>query len=196
MKLSEAILLGSTVVTPKAGAVRFSGENAGCALGMAAVASGCTFSAAQRQIPAKDLRTLNAEDVWGTWLLRVVIRPCDCPAPITLNSLRLKEIVAYLFHPSSRTSAPGMRIKDIIAHLFDHHVMGQKDWTLDQLVAWVERWEPSEPARSTLIADLARIPLSPPQSPDLSDDTAEWQKTCDAFEAKVNAKRRRGPSAR
>jgi hypothetical protein len=43
MKLSEAILLGSTVVTPKAGALRFSGENAGCALGMAAIASGSEF---------------------------------------------------------------------------------------------------------------------------------------------------------
>src|SRR5215469_18523835 len=85
MKLSEAILLGSTVVTPKAGALHFSGENAGCALGMAAIASGCTFSPAERQIPVKDLRTVNVEDIWGPWLLRVVIRPCDCRAPIKLS---------------------------------------------------------------------------------------------------------------
>ena len=64
MKLSEAILLGSTVVTPKAGALRFSGQNAGCALGMAAIASGCTFSPPEREIPVKDLRSLNVEDIW------------------------------------------------------------------------------------------------------------------------------------
>ena len=194
MKLSESILLGSTVVTPKAGALRFSGENAGCALGMALIANGCTFSPARRQIPAKDQRTLNVEDIWGRWLLRVVIRPCDCPAPIKLTGLRLKEIPAYLHGLGSGSLPRDMRIKDIIAHLFDHHVMGKRNWTLDRLVAWVARWEPSEPARNTLIADLARIPLSPPQSHDLSDDAAEWQQTREAFESKVTAKRRRGPS--
>jgi hypothetical protein len=35
-----------------------------------------------------------------------------------------------------------MRIKDVIAHLFDYHVVERKTWTLDQLVAWVEMWEP------------------------------------------------------
>ena len=196
MKLSEAILLGSTVVTPKAGALHFSGENAGCALGMAAIASGCTFSPAQRQIPVKDLRTVNVEDIWGSWLLRVVIRPCDCRAPITLRSLRLKEITAYLFDRGSCPLPRGMRIKDIIAHLFDHHVMGKRNWTLDQLVGWLESWEPSELAQNTFIYDASLKSLSAPQSHGLSDDTVEWQKTCKAFEAKVNAKRRRGPSAR
>ena len=196
MKLSEAILLGSTVVTPKAGALHFSGENAGCALGMAAIASGCTFSPAQRQIPVKDLRTVNVEDIWGSWLLRVVVRPCDCRAPITLSRLRLKEITGYLLDRGSCTLPRGMRIKDIIAHLFDHHVMAKRNWTLDQLVGWVERWEPGGLAQGTLIRDVSRESLSPSQSHDLSDDAVEWQRTCDAFEAKVNAKRRRGPSAR
>jgi len=196
MKLSEAILLGSTVVTPKAGALHFSGENAGCALGMAAIASGCTFSPAQREIAVKDLRTLNVEDIWGPWLLRVVIRPCDCRAPITPSSLRLKEIAPYLFDRGSGTLPRGMRIKDIIAHLFDHHVMGKRDWTLDQLVGWLERWEPRELTQNTFIDHVSRKSLSPPQSHDLCDDATEWQKTCEAFEAKVNAKRRRGPSAR
>ena len=192
MKLSESILLGSTVVTPKAGALRFSGENAGCALGMALIANGCTFSSSRSQFPAKDQRTLNVEDIWGRWLLRVVIRPCECPAPVKLTRLRLKEIPAYLFACWSGTRPREMRIKDIIAHLFDHQVMGKKNWTLERLVAWVERWEPS--ARSTPIADLARIPHSPRHSHQLSDDAAEWQKTREAFEAKVTAKRRRGPS--
>jgi hypothetical protein len=35
-----------------------------------------------------------------------------------------------------------MRVKDIIVHLFDYHVMEKRDWTLEQLVAWVETWEP------------------------------------------------------
>jgi hypothetical protein len=43
MKLSEAILLGSTVVTPKAGGQYFAENQAGCALGMAAIARGCSF---------------------------------------------------------------------------------------------------------------------------------------------------------
>jgi hypothetical protein len=34
-----------------------------------------------------------------------------------------------------------MRIKDIIAHLFDYHVMQERDWTLEQLVMWVKRVE-------------------------------------------------------
>lgn len=96
MRLSEAILLGSTVVTPKAGALRFSGENAGCALGMAAIASGCTFERARRVLPVSERRTLNAEDIWGKWLLRPVARPCDCRAPLMLKGLRLKDVAAYL----------------------------------------------------------------------------------------------------
>lgn len=196
MKLSEAILLGSTVVTPKAGALRFSGENAGCALGMAAIASGCTFAPVQRQIPVSDLRTVNVEEVWGTWLVEVVTRPCDCRGPITLRYLRLKEITAYLFDPGSAPLPREMRIKDIIAHLFDHHYIGKRNWTLDQLASWVGRWEPTELAQDTMVAHASRKSLSRPQSHDLWDDAAEWQKTCQAFAARDNAKRRRGSSAR
>ena len=43
MKLSEAILLGSTVLTPRAGGQHFAETQSGCALGMAAIANGCTF---------------------------------------------------------------------------------------------------------------------------------------------------------
>lgn len=196
MRLSEVILLGSTVVTPKAGALRFSGENAGCALGMAVIASGGRFQRATRQIAATERRTLNVEAVWGAWLLRQVARPCDCRVPLTLDRLRLKEITAYLFDRDSCPLPRGMRIKDIIAHLFDHHVMGKRNWTLDQLLGWLESWEPSELAQNTFIYDVSLKSLSPPQSHGLSDDRVEWQKTCEAFEAKVNAKRRRGPSAR
>jgi hypothetical protein len=196
MKLSEAILLGSTVVTPKAGVIRSSRENAGCALGMAAIASGCTFAPLQRQIPVEDLRTVNVEDIWGPWLVRVVTRPCDCRAPITLGALRLKEITAYVFDRGSAPLPREMRIKDIIAHIFDHHCMGKRNWTLDQLASWVERWEPTDLAQKTLMAHASRRSVPRPQSHELSEDAAEWQKTCQAFAAKGNAKRRRGPSAR
>jgi hypothetical protein len=38
IRLSEAILMGCTVVIPKAGRLDFLGENAACALGMAVIA--------------------------------------------------------------------------------------------------------------------------------------------------------------
>ena len=57
MKLSEAILLGSTLVKPKAGALHFSGENAGCALGMAVIANGWKFVPARREVAASERRT-------------------------------------------------------------------------------------------------------------------------------------------
>ena len=65
MKLSEAILLGSTVVHPRAGNLRFPRTDEGCALGMAAIAVGCRFGRPLRQIPVKDLRTANIESVFG-----------------------------------------------------------------------------------------------------------------------------------
>jgi hypothetical protein len=121
MKLSEAILLGSTLVTSQAGQLRFSETDSGCALGMAAAANGCTFRPTSRPLAENDRRTLNSEDIWGNWLLRVVICPCGC------GDFQVPR---------------ALRIKDIIAHLFDHHMMERRNWTLDQLVAWVEMWEP------------------------------------------------------
>jgi len=46
---------------------------------------------------------------------------CDCR--LTLNRLRFKEINAYLRHPRSAALPREMRIKDIVAHLFDYHVI-------------------------------------------------------------------------
>jgi len=185
MRLSEAILLGSTVVTPKAGALTFSGENAGCALGMAVIASGGTFHPAKHQFPVNERRTLNVEDVWGTWLLRLVPRPCDCRVPLTLNRLRLKEMTAYLRHPRSAALPRKMRIKDIVAHIFDYHVMGGRDWTLDRLTTWLQPLEPSEPARVSFV-DGGMAPER-----DFSAEAAEWRKTRESFEARVSAKSRR-----
>jgi len=185
MKLSEAILLGSTVVTPKAGAIRFSGENAGCALGMAVIAGGGTFQRANREFPITERRTLNVEDMWGAWLLRLVARPCDCRVPLTLNRLFLKEITAYMRHPRSPVLPREMRIKDIVAHLFDFHVMEERDWTLDRLTIWLQPLEPSEPA------EISSIDRETAPERDLSAEAAEWRKTCEIFEAQVKAKHRR-----
>ena len=174
MKLSEAILLGSTVVHPRAGSLRFSRTNEGCALGMAAIAAGCTFTAPLRQIPVKDLRTVNIESVFGPWLLRVVMRPCECQPELPRE----------------------MRIKDIVAHLFDVHVMEKKNWTLTDLVEWVQRWEPKSPSETTAEVDKARgYALSPSQAAELQAEEDDWQSTRVAFEAKHESKRRRGPSA-
>jgi hypothetical protein len=54
MKLSEAILLGSTVLTPEAGGLHFAKNQSGCALGMAAIARGCSFRPATHLPPQKD----------------------------------------------------------------------------------------------------------------------------------------------
>ena len=182
MRLSEAILLGSTIVTPKAGALRFSGENAGCALGMAVIASGGTFRRQKCDIPASERRTLNVEDLWGAWLLRVVARPCDCRAPLTLSRLRFKEITAYLRHPRSAALPLEMRIKDIIAHLFDDHVMEARNWTLDRLAAWLQPLEPGDPAVVTFMKREAA------SAPAYSAEDAEWRKTREAFQTRVKAK--------
>ena len=123
MKLSEAILLGSSMLAPRGGRQYFAETQEGCALGMAAVARGCTFHTVTRPIDDRDRRTLGAEGVWGDWVLEQVERPCDC----WRIWLRRR-----------------MRIKDIIAHLFDYHIMDKKNWTLERLVAWVETVEPTE----------------------------------------------------
>ena len=123
MKLSEAILLGSSLLAPRAGGQHFAESQEGCALGMAAVARGCTFRIITKPFDERDRRTLGAEGVWGAWMLEQVERPCDC----WRIWIRRK-----------------MRIKDIIAHLFDYHIMNKRNWTLEQLVAWVQTVEPKE----------------------------------------------------
>jgi hypothetical protein len=138
MKLSEAILLGSTVVTPKAGRQYFPENQAGCALGMAAIARRCSFRRVIWPFPWKDRRTRGTEGVWGDWVLHVVMRPCPC----------------------WRLRVPReMRIKDIIAHIFDYHVMKKRNWTLDQLAKWVQTVEPKnyDTARTIDPKHLERI---------------------------------------
>jgi hypothetical protein len=172
MRLSDAILLGSTVVTPRAGRLISSSTKEGCALGMAAVGLGCGFKAASEERAARDRRTANIEDVFGTWLGRVVMRTCECGPQLPRE----------------------MRVKDVIAHVFDVHVMGKKDWTLAQLVEWVKRWEPQEPGWFDLIEsdnDTRKDQTALSQASDLRDERSEWLSTREAFESKQQSKRKR-----
>jgi hypothetical protein len=171
MKLSEAILLGSTVLAPKAGGQHFSETQQGCALGMAAVARGCTFRTVIRPIDDGERRTLGVEGVWGLWMLGRVERPCDC----WRIWIRRK-----------------MRIKDIIAHLFDYHVVEKRNWTLEQLVAWVETVEPKEVQPD----DGASRVIQQRESRSfefqrLRQEAEEWRAVRDAFEARNASRRKR-----
>jgi hypothetical protein len=165
MKLSEAILLGSTVLAPKAGGQLFAEKKAGCALGMAAVARGCSFRSVT-QFDPKDRRTLGTEGVWGNWVLTPVARPCQC---------------WRLLLPRQ------MRIKDIIAHLFDHHVMRRRNWTLEQLVEWVKTVEPDYGTPTHTTHSLWTAPrwvdtTGHPDEPSL-EEVEEWQAVRAAFAA-------------
>jgi hypothetical protein len=63
-------------------------------------------------------------------VLHIVMRPCSC----------------WRFRVPRE-----MRIKDIIAHIFDYHVMKKRDWTLDQLAEWVQTVEPKNYDPPTII---------------------------------------------
>jgi hypothetical protein len=167
MKLSEAILLGSTVLTPRAGGQHFAETQSGCALGMAAIANGCSFHTV-KNFDERDRRTLGTEGVWGNWVLQKVVRPCDC----------------WRFWMRRE-----MRIKDIITHLFDWHVMVKKNWTLERLVAWVETVEPKEPktfgpSENTSLEILER--RSQMHIVGRSRDEEEWR-DADDWQARVTA---------
>jgi len=173
MKLSEAILLGSTVVAPKAGGQYFSASRSGCALGMAAIARGCEYGPSRQAIPIpeQDRRAVGTEMVWGSWVLREVVRPCDC----------------WRFRVPRE-----MRINDVIAHLFDHHVMFKKNWTLERLAVWVKTVEPKEEAPpESPSCDRHRLMVS--QIEERRLEAQEWGAVRQAFEAKHAAKRRRTP---
>ncbi len=116
MRLSEAILIGSTVVKPKAGTQFSAEEQAGCAIGMAGVAIGASFSS----VP-DGRREGGLESIYGwEWTGRRVHLPCWC----------------FVFQKKS--------IAWTITHIFDTHVMLKKNWTLEQLVTWVRSVEPAE----------------------------------------------------
>jgi hypothetical protein len=87
-----------------------------------------------------------------------------------------------------------MRIKDIIAHIFDYHVMRKKDWTLDRLAAWVETVEPKkrasgealDPERISGVWARRQRQIVNESQPEEEDRIAahEWQARVSAFTAK------------
>lgn len=178
MKLSEAILLGSTILTPKAGGQHFAEDQSGCALGMAAVARGCTFRRAAYPVSERDRRALGTEGVWGNWVLNLAPRPCDC----------------WRFWIPRK-----LRIKDTITHIFDYHIMRKRNWTLDQLVAWVQTVEPEDysPAGavdpavfeeiSQLLDARRRLPVKQGSTEEDREAAEDWQSRVSAFTAKHNA---------
>jgi hypothetical protein len=169
MKLGEAIVLGSTIVGAKPGGQYFSETKSGCALGMAAIANGCSFQRVRRPINENERRTLGAERVWGEWVLQVVTRPCECWV------LRVPR---------------KMKIKDIIAHLFDFHVMKRKNWTVERLAAWVETWEPKEISAKPIANALARgKSILPGPRIDQWQAEQEWEQVRQAFDARHRARR-------
>jgi len=178
MKLSEAILLGSSMLAPRAGKQHFAETQEGCALGMAAVARGCTFQTWTKPFDERDRRTLGAEGVWGEWVLAQVDRPCGC----WRIWMRRK-----------------MRVKDIIAHLFDYHIMEEKNWTLEQLVTWVRTVEPAEikfdlgpsvviRSREERWLEFERLSQ---QAKEWQQEADEWQAVRAAFEARHAARRKK-----
>jgi hypothetical protein len=169
MKLSEAILLGSTVVGAKAGRQYSPGTEEGCALGMAAIATGCRYGPYQQRVEERDRRTLGAEAVWGNWVLNEIEPPCICEA----NGVPRK-----------------MRIKDIIAHLFDHHIFGNQDWTMEKLATWVQTVEPKnvEPRIGRQNVDVEEIFR---RKRLMEDEIREWQTVREAFAARHESRLRR-----
>jgi hypothetical protein len=144
---------------------------------MAAVARGCTFGPPTRFFDEKERRTLGVEGVWGIWILSEVTRPCDC----------------WRFRVPRE-----MRIKDIIAHLFDYHVIARKNWTIDQLVKWVKTVEPdddihlsAQPAtRQSETIDRWTV-SEQLEEYSAQEEIEDWQAVRRAFAAKSDAGRRR-----
>lgn len=142
MKLSEAMLVGSTVVHPEPGHLIAEDQGAGCALGMAAVGlglkTGPSYMPGYELHPASTMRTGNAELVYPWLLTKDVRRPCRC----------------WLVPHEWKFMPRHMMARDILVHLFDQHVFGKKDWTMDDLAAWIRSVEPEELIQQVPTIDL------------------------------------------
>lgn len=125
MKLSEAIILGSTQVKSHPGLVlgqdRY-GILRGCAFGMAIVATG-----RQQWWFGRGVSSSLICDLWP-WLHTIALLPCGC---VPVQPLDARSVIMHLFDmhvaPRPRTQAnyPNYTIP----------------WTLDQLVHWVRERE-------------------------------------------------------
>lgn len=113
MKFSELMLTGNTVAKARPGSFRSQAGDSACALGLAAIGNGCTFGSYGTAGVSTE-RTGNAELLWP-WLTNFAKRPCHC-----------------FWKPRN------MMVRDIVTHLFDHHVFGFRTWSLERLGEWVD----------------------------------------------------------
>lgn len=117
MRAAESLILGSVMLKPNPGSVHCTktGEDYGCAIGMIAAGSGHLES----------LRCGRYQI--PTWMLKKLTEyPCSC---------------------CSTTRGPGSTqnaVGSIIVHLFDFHVFGARDWTIEKIADWLEPVEPRE----------------------------------------------------
>jgi hypothetical protein len=122
--LSEAMVLGSTLVTPRRHKLLRDGE--GCAFGMVLAANGRSEA--------------HADDA-GTFLLtnypwmraKTFDYPCNCYKGMSVYSNT--GLIRRMDLPATADQ--------VIVHLFDDHIRGCSlpKWTFDQLVAWVREHE-------------------------------------------------------
>jgi hypothetical protein len=163
LNLADAILMGSSAVRAKAGQqheTQPNGEVAGCALGMANVAAGVTYSMSHRALaPGDNPRSRDTSMVWGEWVRKVVPRPCECThksaaeMQTEANSHGYGNDAWIHYHTLQMLAGPRHKwifkllprelpIQDVITHLFDEHVMADPaTWTLEQLADWVRTVE-------------------------------------------------------
>ena len=124
MKLSEAILLGSTLVKPVRGQSD-DGNGGGCAYGMANRSSNSTF----------------ANPAWGDWDHHTELSQLPCGCSLYKPMMGTDGNTFSSWHGQ----IPAMHA---IIHIFDQHVC-DGDWTIERLAEWVASIEPPDPAEET-----------------------------------------------
>jgi hypothetical protein len=125
MKMSTAMALGSTMMHPIAG-VFYTGH-AGCALGMVSQAAPSDWNRLYEM--SRKLK---------------VSRPCLCKDDCFVYGSGMMQVrageIGHLGH--------------CIVHLFNHHVMTRKDWTMEQLIDWVASVEPPDPEEAEVRKEI------------------------------------------
>jgi hypothetical protein len=119
MKLSEYVMLGSTLIE-SVPYVRWNGRGGGCALGMAESALGLKRVSSFTNMA--EVCEVSIEDQPGfEWMNdEVFTSPCGCRPKFQVSAVQA------------------------IVHIFNHHVHGEGDWTLEKLCDWVRSIEPQE----------------------------------------------------
>lgn len=117
MKASEALRKGSTMVEPVMGRIEEGGKC--CALGM--IGKAATGKSTEWAEPAP-------------WIVSTPTKlPCDC------HETRLMGGGGLCVEKSTIES----RVCNTIVHLFNYHVMTERDWTVGQIADWLDSVDPS-----------------------------------------------------